>query len=252
MSDLLSWYASHPDLFSGRRWAPVGTVISIRSRDLSGRDLIPKHLASLLGAGVPAMAIRDEHLSLKALKRFRIVTLETATCLEESAAQALAAWVRTGGRLIAARDAGEFDELGRKRSQSALWQALGLDACPEKEVAVGRGRVLAADPGTFAGVVTDWTEDDSFHFTPQANIEVVAYRAPDRLLLHLVRHDPISGPVLLRLPSTMRYRAAAARLYAPGLKEVQSLTLTPDGDSVTITLPEVPVYSVIVIDQGSR
>ncbi|HZP80542.1 MAG TPA: alpha-amylase family protein [Chthonomonadaceae bacterium] len=247
MSDLLRWYAAHADLFSGSRWATVGVVVSTRSRDIGKQNLIPAHLAALLRAGVPTAAIREEHLTPKALKRFRVLTLETAVCLDAETARTLADWVRAGGRLIAAPEAGTRDELGRPRPRSVLWQALGLAAPPVGETTVGRGRVVSAGADAFASRVADWEAADRFQFRPEAPVEVVAYRSPSRVRLHLVRHGPVSGPVVLALPPALRGRAGSARLYAPGLPEARPLTLD---DSGRITLPETPVYSVLVLESG--
>lgn len=243
MSDLLQWYATHPDLFAGRPWAPVGAVISTRSRDLLGRPLIPPHLVALLREGVPVAGIRDEHLSAKNLKGYEVLTLEGADCLEESAAHAVAAWVRAGGKLLATPGAGTCDLLGRKRTRSALWAALELKACPEREVRVGRGRVLCVDPKDLVQGVSAWTREDAFRFTADAPVEVVVYRAFGRVLLHLIRHAPVNGTLVLRLPPALRLRATTATLYAPGREKGGAIPVA----NGAITLRDLPVYSVVAL-----
>ena len=186
MAALLGWHAAHPGLFANPPWTPVGVVFSLGSRNILHRALIPPHLAALLQAGVPVAGLRDDSITGKKLRPFRVVTVETAACLDDPAARALARWVRGGGVLIAAGDVGCYDELGRKRSGSVLWQALGLDAAPGRETAVGRGKVLAPEPAAFAQEAVNHTRTDAFRFTVGSGIEVTPYRGMKSLVLQLV------------------------------------------------------------------
>ena len=99
------------EFFANPPWTPVGVVFSLGSRNILHRALIPPHLTALLKAGVPVAGLRDDNITLKKLRPFRVITIETAACLDESAARALAKWVRDGGVLIAAGEVGCYDEL---------------------------------------------------------------------------------------------------------------------------------------------
>ncbi|HZM04164.1 MAG TPA: hypothetical protein VFC44_14225, partial [Candidatus Saccharimonadales bacterium] len=242
----LAFQATHPDLFSHPRWAPVGVVISTRSRNILHRPLHPPHITALLQAGTPVADLRDERISSKTLQSFRVVTCETAGCLDEKSAAALAKWVRAGGTLIAATDAGLYDELGQKRERSALWQALGLETAPGQITAVGRGKVLAPEPKDFAQQAVNLTSADSFRLARNAGVEVVPYRAPDSLLLHLVRHKP-AATIVLRLPDSFHPTEKNARLFVPGLTDAPTIPLSMTSEGITLTLTNVPVYSVIRI-----
>jgi hypothetical protein len=247
MADLLGWHAAHPELFDNPPWAPVGVVISLGSRNILHRPLIPPHLSVLLQAGVPLAGIRDDVISLKKLTPFRIVTVETAACLDESAARALARWVRGGGVLIAARDAGCYDELGRKRSTSVLWQALGLDAAPMGETVEGRGKILAPEPGMFAQEAVNHTRAEAFRFTTGSGIEVTPYRESKSLLLQLVRHETVAQSVTLHLPGSFHPAKMTAQWLTPESDDAPALPLSPCADGYALTLTNVPVYSVIKI-----
>jgi len=244
---LLGWHATHPDLFANQPWTPVGVVFSLGSRNILHRALIPPHLAALLQAGVPVAGLRDDNISFKELRPFRVVTVETAACLDEPVARAVARWVRDGGVVIAAGDVGCYDELGRKRSGSALWQALGLDAAPARETVVGRGKVLAPEPGAFAQEAVNHTRADAFRFTDGSGIEVTPYRGTKSLVLQLVRHEPSAQPATLHLPDSFQWAKLTAQWLTPGADDAQILPLSPGMDGCALTLTNVPVYSVVKI-----
>ena len=126
MSKLLAWHAAHEKLFAGEPYSAVATIISTESRNVRHTPLIPPHLPTLQSAGVSVIGLRDDELSPEKLRPFRVITVETAACLPTDSATALANWVREGGTLIAASDTASYDELGRKRTVSFLWQALDL------------------------------------------------------------------------------------------------------------------------------
>ena len=123
MATLLLWHASHQKLFNNKLWSAVATIVSPVSRNVLHRPLIPPHVTALQAAGVPVIALRDDSLSLEQLQPFRVITMETAACLNDKAAAALAEWVKDGGMLIVTRDVGSYDELGRRLTPSRLWSA---------------------------------------------------------------------------------------------------------------------------------
>ena len=247
MSALLAWHHLHPELFTNTPWARMGAVLSLPSRNTLHRALIPPHLMSLFQAGIPVTALRDEELSSKQLRPLRMVTVETAACLDEAVAGTLAKWVRAGGVLIAAPDVGSYDSLGRRRPRSVLWKALGLEAAPARETAIGRGKVVAPEPGAFAQEVLRRGQPDSFLAIPVAGLEVAAYRAPHSLLLHFVRHEASVQPVVLRLPDSFRPARMTAQLFTPDSTDPKVLPLSSAPDGLRVALATVPAYGIIRI-----
>jgi hypothetical protein len=245
MSDLLGWHAAHPELFADPPWAAVCVVVSPTSRNLLHRPLIPPHLGTLLKAGTPAAGLRDENISMERLSRFRVVTIETAGCLKEKAADALARWVRKGGVLIASSDVGDYDELGRKRTRSVLWQALGFSAAPGRETKVGRGKVLAPESSRFAEEAVKLTSAHSFRLAAGSGIEVVPYLGAKSLVLQIIRHEPPAQPVMLHLPGAFTPRGSVARLFIPGSDDPQRLPLASSAEGFSFVLTNVPPYGVV-------
>jgi hypothetical protein len=244
MAELLLWHSKHEDLFNQPRWSAVAAILSLDSRNLLHKPLIPPHITSLQTAGVPVIALRDDNLTAAALKPFRVVTVETAACLNGKAIAALAEWARAGGTLIAKRDTGDFDELGRKLPQSRFWQALGINGPPPAPHAanVGRGRVIAPDDDSFAEVATTISYPYSRASTDAKGVEIVPYESRKSLLFHVLRHETSEEPITLRL----RFKCPSAKLFAPG-RDGEALPLEHSDSTTTLCIDHAPPYSVVEI-----
>jgi hypothetical protein len=241
MAALLGWHAARPDLFAGEPWTPVGVVFSLDSRNILHRPLIPPHLKYLLKSGVPVAGLRDDEITAKSLRRFRVLTIETAGCLGEPASHAIAKWVRNGGALIAAGDVGCYDELGRKRPESVLWNALGLGYAPHSETIFGRGKVIAPAATAFAQQSVNYINPEAFKFSGASGLEVVPYCDRKTLLLQIVRHETPTQPVIIHLPASFKPATAMAQWLSPEQNAPEALTI--DGNTITIT--NCPLYSVV-------
>jgi hypothetical protein len=245
MSRLLGWQATHEDLFQAEPWAGVGALISLGSRNVLHRPLIPPHISALREVGTPVIGLRDDAVSLESLKPFRVVTVETSACLSVATADVLAKWVRSGGTLIAARDTETYDELGRRRDVSSLWHALELSTAPSDAVAVGKGKVIAPAPEAFAKTVVGLTDSVSFHLAAVSGIEVVPYRTDQSLLIHLVGHGRATGSLTLRLPSDFAPAGNSAQWFIPGSEDAAALPVLLVQGTATFAIKDVPVYSVL-------
>ncbi len=247
MSKLLSWHAGHPALFTGEPCSRVAAIVSTQSRNVLHSPLTPPHVDALQAAGVSPIGLRDEMLTLNRLRRLDVITIESAGCLPSDSAKALAAWVREGGTLVAAPDTGAYDELGRKRLKSTLWEALTtLGVAPAREVTLGRGRVVAPNAKEFATTAVRIAQPHSFIESSASGAEVVAYRTANSLLLHIIRHDQPGEPISLRLPKSFA-ATSPAKLFTPGSNDSLSLPLTVGSDGASLKLPNSPQYCVVEI-----
>ncbi len=247
MSRLLSFAAAHPEFYNGKPAALVATLISPTSRSVLHRPLIPPHVGVLQSRGVPIVALRDDEVTAEKLKPFRVLTIESAPCLDQASVDAIAAWVRAGGVLIAARDTATHDELGRPHDASPLWQALELKSRPDKETAVGRGTVISPEAAKFSSVATPRLEQFAFQTPQESAIEIVPYRTEHSLLLHVIRHQASTTPVHLRLPSPISAAEESAQLFAPGKRGAAVLRLSKNGDERFIEFVPPSAYCVIKI-----
>ncbi len=248
MSQLLSWYVARPELFTGTRWSKVGVIISPTNRNLRNLSLFPAHLDGLLRAALPVELLRDDRVSPEVLKHFRVITLESSLCMSQLTADTLAGWVRDGGTLISAPDAGQRDELCRQHQHSLLDKALGLGAVQRDRAKVGRGEIVFAEEGSLSHIVSTVARSYSFGSTPQGYVELVPYEMQGRLTIHMVRHEPVKGGLTVELPSSLRSTAKSATLDAPGLAQTQKLKVSRSGGRLSVRVPEVPIYGVIIIE----
>jgi hypothetical protein len=245
MSRLLSFAAAHPELYNGKSAALVATIVSPTSRSVLHRPLVPPHVGVLQSQGVPIVALRDDQLTTEKLKPFRVLTIETAPCLDQAAVDAIAAWVRNGGVLIATRDTATHDELGRPRDASLLWQALGLKSPLDKETAVGRGTLVSPEAAAFSSAATARLEQFAFQTPQESAIEIVPYRTEQSLLLHVIRHQPSTTPLRVRLPAVYNVADEPAEPWTPGEPDTAALPLSKSGDERFVEFAPPAVYCVV-------
>ncbi len=67
----------------------------------------------------------ESRLDPESLRRFRVLILPNVSCLDRRAAEAVRAFVRRGGALIATGDTSLFDEAGRRRTDFRLADVFG-------------------------------------------------------------------------------------------------------------------------------
>jgi hypothetical protein len=249
MSELLAWYAKNQDLYGGVRWAGVGVIVSLLNRNLHKRNLFPPHVKQLLLAKIPTVALRDDRLTAAKLNDFRIVTLENGDSMSNSTSHVLADWVRRGGMLIASPETGCSDELGRRRNPCVLWGLLGMDPNRRGAITVGRGKVIIADKNNFSRTVETAASRETFRVVPNSNVEVVPYRDLGRTLIHLIRHEPRKGSLTVKTPEAMELSGKSATVYAPEFAgRPKKVAVSHHAGVVSITIPDAPIYSVIVIE----
>ena len=247
MATLLSWYAAHPEFFAGEIWAPAVALVSPHSRTVLSQPLFPANASFLLQRGVPLAMLRDEHVSSRTLASARVVTAENCGVMAAGAAGALAAWVKAGGQLIAQSDVGAYDGTGRRRPGSLLWESMGFQRATEGAVKVGRGQVIIVKPDQIGPVALEHARALTFG-VPTAEVEVVAYRQAQRILLHVLRHKVFQGPAEIATPTALDATAKVARWHQPEQGDSATLPLKKEGARLKIKIPELPPYSVIELD----
>ena len=249
MSRLLGWHAEHKEFYNAEPWAGVGAVISLRSRNVLHRPLIPPHINALLAAGTPVIGLRDDQdITAKNLKRFHVITVETAGCLPDDAVLALTKWMRGGGLLIVDHDACRYDELGRKRPElGSRWTSRVTDAYPETGMQFGKGLFVMPERAEFAATAIKRSKEESFQLPANCGVEVEPYQAHGALLLHIIRHEGAGGAVTLKFPKVFRPKGTA-EIFVPGQKEVvtEPVVIGIGGDS-SLTLKNVPEYCVVKV-----
>lgn len=262
----VSWFASHQELFSGNLSSPVGSVVSLLTRDVfesikncnrqgvtgcsASEDtpsLITRHVGLLLKAGMPVIAIREEDLTQAALNPIRILILPGTKILAQDRAEVIASWVRSGGILVAASNSGEYDELGSKRPQSTLWRALGLGNSPGAFQRVGLGSVLLPAASSFDEDTLKHVQAAELQFSVPQGTEVVCAETTHRYFLHIVLHEVANNNASsIQLPRWLSPREGVHRWYSPDWDGPKEIIYRP-GRPVDIA--DHPIYSVIALDR---
>ena len=176
MSKLLAWQARHRGLFAGK---PLAGRHDHLDR-IAQRPSHAAHPATFAGAAIRRRSIvglLDDALTSEQLQPFKVVTVETAECLPEKAAAALAGWVRSGGTLLMTPGNRLLRRNWPQTHRAVALEGLQLSGTPDKPTTVGAGQV----PRRRAGSVRE--RGDSNHatlFVPEkrdSGVEVVAYRS---------------------------------------------------------------------------
>ncbi|MFA6111234.1 MAG: beta-galactosidase trimerization domain-containing protein [Candidatus Latescibacterota bacterium] len=94
--------------------------------DALGSDEFAGIFYNLTRNHVPFDVLRDRDLAADALDRYRTLVLPNVACVSPDQAEALTAFVRRGGRLIATYETGQYDQDGRPVDGPAR-ELLGID-----------------------------------------------------------------------------------------------------------------------------
>jgi hypothetical protein len=97
------------------------------------KDVADRYLPHLFGAfraaaeeHLPLALVNDWDLDPKALAKYRVLVLANAAALSEAQAEAVRAYVKGGGGLVATAESSLCDELGRHRRDFALADLFGV------------------------------------------------------------------------------------------------------------------------------
>ena len=214
--------------------------------------------------------IRADTVTARELRRYRLVVLPALTCLSDGQVALLAAYLRAGGTLALIGDCGTRDEdnLPRKQTPLAAWREAG--------------RVVQLLPADHFGRCRDKATDQTRALGDAASAAVRKALGGERILsgnlprtlwvnawlhgdglvsVHFVNYaiDFETGKAAPAEPTSLKI------VLPPALPLQEALWLTPDGrreavellveeaGTVTITLPAVRVYGILVIGrQGAE
>lgn len=117
------------------RWAAL--LMSDDTRAFYGRSagrVEERYLAHVLGAfrtcveeHLPTAVVNDWDITADGLNGYAVLILPNAACLDARQAEAVRAFVRAGGGVVASLDASLFDEHGDPRPNFALADVFGVD-----------------------------------------------------------------------------------------------------------------------------
>ena len=178
---------------------------------------MPTHLTALRKLGVCTRLVEERSLSNGALNRCRALLIEAAPCLSQPSIAAIADFVRQGGLLIAAADSGRYDEIGRPRTGSGLWNELGLSGAPPRSARCGKGEVLGLDLPVRWETLVDRLRPARFVLAPAADAAILPYVDPaGRLLVYVCTDHGLPDDIRVLAPAGLGGRAV---LCSPDRRE---------------------------------
>lgn len=278
----IRFFHEHQD--SLRNTEPVGDVAVVRAfaavQFQPAGALVAATLAeqTLIQHRIPFHIIYDRHL--KALSRYKVLILADQDALSDEQADAIRAFVKAGGGLVATGNASLLTEWRLRREKFALADVLGIDRPANTAVRreFGRGRVVylpqiipavppPAPEMSYAFSHTYWKLPVNHaelaeavrwaargEFTVEVSapeyvtMELTRQSATGNLALHLVNYNfrhPVEGiEACVRLPEGYRFREAfSATPDAPAVP-VQSAVRN---GLLHLRIPRLEVYNLTVL-----
>ncbi len=188
-TDLLEWHERNATYLVRREpLATVGIVYSQRTADFYGRDRafekvgMPYYgfIQALVRARIPYIPVHVDHIARDAA-RLAVLILPNVAILEPPHLEAIEAFVRNGGGLIATGDTGLCDRWGEPQEDFALAALLGIHFSGKR-----LGRVTSGD--TWAG------RDHSYlRLDPPVGPEVDGPNRPEPRSVAQLRHPVLRG-----------------------------------------------------------
>jgi len=260
----LRFLQEHAALYRGAtRWADVGLLLSRHSVDFaSAYNRFPRPtLNALMDAHIPFAVFEEHQLDEEHLSRVSVLVVPVASCLADEHLEALAGWVRDGGRLIFTGGTGLYTEYSEERDADLLAELLGRPRDELSEPApVGEGMALwlpqddansEVAPGLVEAVrAMGGGRIVRVEDAPEG-IDLVTWAQPEqrRIVLHLDRHAPgPGGEVSVRLAVPDGW-GAPARVLVHDLHGGEREVEFAGGEAeVTFTVPAPEWYAVVAAE----
>lgn len=220
--------------------ADVAVLRSFPSQVFAGATnaQLTNQVEQALIANRGAFQIIYDH-QLDALSRYRVLVLAGCVAMGDRQLEQIRRYVDAGGRLCVVGPAATHDAWNRPRAKS------GLDDLPAERVV----RIGAQDD-PLAAVRRACDNAPSVEVDGPHGLCAEFTQQPGRRLVHLVNYrggEP-AREVGIRLRLPVGSRAKSARLAGPEHAADQTLPLEEQGGVVTLTVPEVRVYEIVVLE----
>ena len=215
---------------------------------------------------VPFIIVPDRHPGR--LSRFRVLALPDLALISDELLQAVRSYVHAGGAVVITGQTARFTEHSLHRQQAGLADLFAeplagtvLHATPGKGRAVYIPQIVI--PGEFRmGMLPDnraelleavrWAAGGPLQVEVKApeTVTMSLYAQPTgRRLLHLVNYDEANSvhdiEVTLQLPEEKS--RVTVSLLSPDLEGAQTLTADLTGRALRFTVPQLNLYSLLVI-----
>jgi hypothetical protein len=202
MASVMAWHNSRRSEGEALTpYAPVLSLVSLNSRNYRSSKLVPGHLAQLRHSGVTSWIIEEKTVEQGVPADCRVLIAEDVPCLSDRAAEAVTKFVKAGGTLIASPEGATYDELGRLRPSSALWQSLGVAGTEKGRSKSGRGEVLVTAFPAAESEIAGILEPCRFSVSAAEAISIIPYTGEDgRFVAYVCSEQPLGKDVKITAP----------------------------------------------------
>jgi len=182
-------------------YAPVLSLVSLNSRNYRFSRLIPDHLTPLRHQGVCSWIIEERAIEEGVPESCRVLLVEDAPCLSDRAVRAMADFIQSGGRVIASPNTAWYDDFGRLRPRSALWEALGLKEPPDRVMKFGRGEIICLRISEFDSESIKHLGPYQFSVSGNAESSLIPYTHADGdLVVYACLKQPLDKDLKITSP----------------------------------------------------
>ncbi len=131
--DFLSWHAANDAHFHNVRSLanvaivlPTNTMSHRKEEKGKSTDYLQGFYTALIDARIPVDFVHENELTPQRLKPYKVLILPNFAMMSDAQAQALTAYARNGGSLLATYQTGLFTETGAPRADFALGSLFGV------------------------------------------------------------------------------------------------------------------------------
>lgn len=202
MASVMAWHNSRKlegEAFAP--YAPVLSLVSLNSRNYRLSKIVPGHLTPLRRRGITSWIIEEKAVEQGIPASCRVLILEDVPCLSDRAAGAIADFVKAGGTLIASPESAVYDELGRLRPASILWNSLGAAGAEKGRFKAGRGEVMMTSFPPAGSEVAELLEPYRFSIPQAAAVSIMPYTdARGRFVVYVCSEQPLGKDLKIIAP----------------------------------------------------
>jgi hypothetical protein len=183
-------------------YAPVLSLVSLNSRNHRFSRIVSNHLTPLRHQGICSWVVEEREVEEGVPESCRVLLIEDAPCLSGRAAGAIADFIKSGGTVIASPTTAWYDDLGRLRPRSALWETLGLGGRPGLVHKIGRGDISILGPSDFAAGSLEFLEPYRFSVSAGADCSLIPYTdAAGNFVIYLCSEQPLAEDLKISAPA---------------------------------------------------
>ncbi len=202
ITSVMDWHNDQETARSGLEpYAPVLSLVSLNSRNYRFSRLVPGHLTPLRHHGICSWLIEERAVEKGVPESCRVLIIEDSPCLSDRAVHAIISFIRSGGTVTASPLTAWYDEIGRLRPKSALWEGLGLRNPPSNPVKIGQGEVVCLHIPDSGDELNKRLEFARFSLSSGADCSLIPYTDGEgNFVVYICSEQPLPDDLKITAP----------------------------------------------------